>query len=111
MTHDMSNVRYGRLQGKVAVVTGAGRGIGQAIALKLAHEGARVVVNDLGEAPAEAVVQAIRDAVACSGNVCNDWVGQQLTATAMDTLQGLDILVNNAGYTWDNVIQKMSDAQ
>lgn len=46
-----------------------------------------------------------------AAEMCNDWVGQQLTATAMDTFQGLDILVNNAGYTWDNVIQKMSDAQ
>ena len=115
MPNDMANFGGNRLHGKVAIVTGAGRGIGEAIALKLAREGARVVVNDLDEAPAAAVAKAIRDAggeaVAYSGNVCRDGLGQQLVAKAMETFQGLDILVNNAGYTWDNVIQKMSDEQ
>lgn len=115
MPNDMANFGGNRLHGKVAIVTGAGRGIGEAIALKLAREGARVVVNGLDEAPAAAVAKAIRDAggeaVAYSGNVCRDGLGQQLVAKAMETFQGLDILVNNAGYTWDNVIQKMSDEQ
>jgi len=63
----------GRLQDKVALVTGSGRGIGRAIAMKLAAEGARVVINDLDTAPAEETVLAIRaaggEAVACAGSV------------------------------------------
>ncbi|MCK9687493.1 SDR family NAD(P)-dependent oxidoreductase [Scleromatobacter humisilvae] len=104
-----------KLQGKVALITGSGRGIGRAIALKLAGEGARVVVNDLDDAPAQDVVQAIRDAggqaVACVGNVGAPDFAARFVATATGHFDGLDIIVNNAGYTWDNVIQKMSDEQ
>ena len=104
-----------KLEGKVALVTGSGRGIGRAIALKLASEGARVVVNDLDDEPAREVVQAVRDgggqAVACVGNVGAPDFAERFVATAIEHYKGLDIIVNNAGYTWDNVIQKMTDEQ
>ena len=104
-----------KLEGKVALVTGSGRGIGRAIALKLASEGARVVVNDLDDEPAREAVQAIRDlggqAVACVGNVNAPDFAERFVGTAIEHYKGLDIVVNNAGYTWDNVIQKMTDEQ
>ena len=105
----------GRLQDKVALVTGSGRGIGRAIAMKLAAEGARVVINDLDSAPAEETVQAIRaaggEAVACAGSVTAPDFAERFIGTAVERYKGLDIIVNNAGYTWDSVIQKMSDEQ
>jgi 3-oxoacyl-[acyl-carrier protein] reductase len=104
-----------KLQDKVALITGSGRGIGRALALKLASEGARVVVNDLDEAPAAEVVESIKSAggqaVACVGSVTADGFADRFVATGMETFGGLDIIVNNAGYTWDGVIQKMSDEQ
>jgi len=104
-----------KLQGKVALVTGAGRGIGRSIVLKLASEGASVVVNDLDDAPAEEVVAETRaaggQAVACPGSVSAPDFAERFVATAMEHYKGLDIIVNNAGYTWDNVIQKMTDEQ
>ena len=103
------------LDGKVALVTGAGRGIGRAIALKLAREGASVVVNDLDAEPALQVVEEIKQfggaATACPGSVIAADFAERFVRAAVDTYQGLDIIVNNAGYTWDNVIQKMSDEQ
>ena len=104
-----------KLNGKVALITGSGRGIGRAIALKLAREGARIVVNDLDDLPAAETVQAIRsaggEAVACIGSVVAPDFADRFVGTAIDHYKGLDIIVNNAGYTWDNVIQKMSDEQ
>ena len=104
-----------KLEGKVALVTGSGRGIGRSIALKLASEGARIVVNDLDEAPAQEVVQAIRaaggQAVACIGSVTAPDFAERFIGTAVSEYKGLDIIVNNAGYTWDNVVQKMTDEQ
>jgi len=105
----------GKLDNKIAIVSGAGRGIGQATAIKLAGEGARVVVNDLDEGPAKDTVDAIEaaggQAVACVGSVTEDDFAERFVQTAVDTYGGLDIVVNNAGYTWDTVIQKMSDEQ
>jgi 3-oxoacyl-[acyl-carrier protein] reductase len=104
-----------KLAGKVALVSGAGRGIGRAIALKLAREGARVVVNDMDEAPATETAAAIEaiggNATACVGSVTEPDFGERFVKTALDTYDGLDIIVNNAGFTWDSVIQKMSDEQ
>jgi 3-oxoacyl-[acyl-carrier protein] reductase len=105
----------GKLDGKVAIVTGSGRGIGAEIAVKLAADGAAVVVNDLDEQPAKETVAAIEStggkAVACPGNVTEADFAEQFTQTAVDSFGGLDIIVNNAGYTWDSVIQKMTDEQ
>jgi 3-oxoacyl-[acyl-carrier protein] reductase len=104
-----------KLEGKVALVTGSGRGIGRALALKLASEGARLVVNDLDEAPAQEVVNTIRaaggEAVACVGSVSAPDFAERFIGTAVSSFQGIDIIVNNAGYTWDNVVQKMTDEQ
>jgi 3-oxoacyl-[acyl-carrier protein] reductase len=104
-----------KLDGKVALVSGSGRGIGREIAVKLASEGARVVVNDLDPAPAEETIAAIRaaegEAVACNGDVTAEGFAERFVGAAIDTWGGLDIVVNNAGYTWDNVIQKMTDEQ
>ncbi len=104
-----------RLQGKVALVSGSGRGIGRQIAMKLAAEGARVVVNDLDADPAHETVEAIRaaggEAVACVGSVAAPDFADRFVAAAVDSYKGLDIIVNNAGYTWDGVIQKMTDEQ
>ena len=104
-----------KLDGKVALVSGSGRGIGRAIAMKLASEGARVVVNDLDADPANETVSAIRaaggQAVACVGSVTATDFAERFVGTAIETYQGLDIIVNNAGYTWDTVIQKMTDEQ
>ena len=105
----------GKLHGKIALITGSGRGIGREVALKLASEGANIVVNDLDAAPAEEVVSAIRasggKAVACVGNVTATDFPDRFVKTALDHFGGIDIIVNNAGYTWDNVVQKMTDEQ
>ncbi len=104
-----------RLAQKVALVTGAGRGIGRAIALKLAREGASVVVNDLDTEPAAETIDCIRAmggrAAACVGSVAEPDFGDRFVRTALDAFGGIDIIVNNAGFTWDNVIQKMTDEQ
>lgn len=100
---------------KVALVSGSGRGIGREIARKLASEGAAVVVNDLDDEPAKATVADIEAAggraVACTGSVTDEGFAERFVQTAVDTFGGLDIIVNNAGYTWDSVIQKMTDEQ
>lgn len=104
-----------KLAGKSAIVTGSGRGIGREVAMKLAAEGARVVVNDLDADPAQEVVELIRanggEAVACVGSVTAPDFADRLIKTTVDSFKGIDIIVNNAGYTWDNVIQKMTDEQ
>ncbi|WP_378738013.1 SDR family NAD(P)-dependent oxidoreductase [Nocardia brasiliensis] len=105
----------GTLDGKVAIVSGSGRGIGREIALKLAGEGARVVVNDLDAEPAKETVAAVEaaggQAVSCVGSVTEDGFAERFVQTAVDEFGGLDIIINNAGYTWDSVIQKMTDEQ
>lgn len=105
----------GKLEGKVALVTGSGRGIGRAIAMKLASEGARLVINDLDADPAASTVSDVRaaggSAIACVGNVAAPDFADRFVGTAMNEYAGLDIIVNNAGYTWDSVVHKMTDEQ
>ena len=104
-----------RLDGKTAIITGAGRGIGRAIALKLAAEGAQVVVNDLDPGPAKETVELIRagnaSALSVPGSVTERGFTDDLVEAAVQEYGSLDIVVNNAGYTWDSVIQKTSDEQ
>jgi len=73
------------------------------------------VVNDLDAEPAEAVVEEIvaagSEAIACVGSVAEEDFGERFVNTAIEAFGGIDIIVNNAGYTWDNVIQKMTDEQ
>lgn len=109
-------------KGRVAVVTGAGRGVGRAYAEMLAQHGAKVVVNDLGAAangsgsdttPADDVVSAIRaaggEAIADTSDV-SDWASAQaMIAKAVETFGGLDILINNAGILRDRMLVNMSE--
>lgn len=103
-----------KLEGKVAVVTGASRGIGRAIALKLAEEGAKVVVNYSGsQAKAEEVVAMIQEnggeAIAVQASVSQTEEVTALMDAAVKTYGSLDILVNNAGITKDNLIMRMKE--
>ncbi len=105
----------GTLDGKAAIVSGSGRGIGRAVAMKLAGAGACVVVNDLDAGPAEETVAKITEAggraVACAGSVTAAGFADRFVTAAIANFGRLDIIVNNAGYTWDAVIQKMTDEQ
>jgi NAD(P)-dependent dehydrogenase (short-subunit alcohol dehydrogenase family) len=114
----------GALDGRVAIITGAGRGIGREHALLFAAEGAKVVVNDLGGAmdgtgddrtPAEQVVDEIKamggEAVANADNV-GDWEGgQRLIKTAIEAFGDLHVLVNNAGILRDRVLVNMTEEE
>ncbi|MFJ5765196.1 3-oxoacyl-[acyl-carrier-protein] reductase [Lysinibacillus sp. NPDC093210] len=103
-----------KLEGKVAVVTGASRGIGRAIALKLADEGAKVIVNYSGsQAKAEEVVATIQanggEALAVQASVSKTEEVTALMEAAVKTFGSLDILVNNAGITRDNLLMRMKE--
>lgn len=114
----------GICDGRVVIVTGAGRGIGREHALAFAAEGAKVVVNDLGagidgqdvgEHPAEQVVAEIKaaggDAVV-NGNDISSWDGaRELVQQTIDTFGGLDVLVNNAGFLRDKMLVGMSEEE
>jgi 3-oxoacyl-[acyl-carrier protein] reductase len=99
------------LKSKVALVTGAGRGIGRAIAQQLAAAGAAVMLNDLDAGPLEESRTAIAGAAQYAGDLTDPLFPQQLVDRTIAELGGLDIIVNNAGYTWDNIIQKTTDEQ
>ena len=98
------------LEGKVAVVTGSGRGIGRATAEKLSELGAQVVVNDIDADVAEQTASELPGETAVfAGNLLEDDAPDRLIATAVEAFGQLDIVVNNAGYTVDAPIHKMSD--
>jgi 3-oxoacyl-[acyl-carrier protein] reductase len=102
-------------QNQVAIVTGAGRGIGAAAARQFAHYGASVVVNDLNAEPAEEVVAEIKasggEALAVAGSVTDMEFPDKLMKATMDAYGKINILVNNAGFTWDGMLHKMTDEQ
>ena len=109
------------LEGRIAIVTGAGRGIGRAHALELARQGAKVVVNDFGvslagekeESPADAVVAEIKalggEAVTNGADVADFAQAEAMVRQAIDTFGGLDILVNNAGFVRDRMLVNTSE--
>jgi len=103
------------LDGKSALVTGAGRGIGRAIATNLATAGAAVMINDLDEEALQETECLLRlsgyRAEHIVGDLTDAAFPDKLIAGTLDALGGLDIIVNNAGYSWDNVIQKTTDVQ
>ena len=113
----------GLVDGRVVVVTGAGRGIGRAHALAFAAEGARVVVNDIGvgldgsagDSPAQQVVDQITTAggeAVANGDDIADWSGaQNLIKTAVESFGGLDVLVNNAGFIRDRMLANTSEEE
>jgi 3-oxoacyl-[acyl-carrier protein] reductase len=103
------------LSSKTALITGAGRGIGRAIAEKLAGAGAAVMINDLDSGPAGETTKAIRAgggrAESIAGDITRADFPQKLVDATIAAFGSIDIIVNNAGYTWDNVIQKTTDEQ
>jgi 3-oxoacyl-[acyl-carrier protein] reductase len=106
---------YRLLVGKSAIITGSGRGIGKSIARLFAEHGASVVINDIDADVAEATAKEINDAegraIVCAGSVTDAEFPDRLVKTAAESFGGIDIIVNNAGYTWDAVIQNMTDEQ
>jgi NAD(P)-dependent dehydrogenase (short-subunit alcohol dehydrogenase family) len=114
----------GICEGRVAIVTGAGRGLGREHALELARQGAKVVVNDLGtsgagegasEGPAHEVVEEIRamggEAVANGADVADFEAARQMVQQAVDTFGGLDVLVNNAGFLRDRMLVNATEEE
>ncbi|EEH04918.1 short-chain dehydrogenase/reductase SDR [Histoplasma capsulatum G186AR] len=111
------NYPQGLLAGQIAIITGAGQGVGAEAARLFANEGAKVVVADLDAKKAEAVVKSINDAspgraIAVVGDVTDPTYVKRVVQKAAEFGNGkIHIIVNNAGYTWDGVIHKLSDKQ
>ena len=102
------------LEGKTALVTGAGRGIGRAIARRLVAAGAKVMINDLDEAmllESEAELARPGRVRHVTGDLTDPMVPERIVHTTVAEFESIDIIVNNAGYSWDNVIQKTTDEQ
>jgi 3-oxoacyl-[acyl-carrier protein] reductase len=98
------------IDGRVALVTGAGRGIGAAIAARLVAEGASVLVNDLDAEAAHQVAAGLGDAaVACGGSVASPVDADAMVARVLECFGPVDILVNNAGLTRDAMLHRMTD--
>nr|WP_082447551.1 3-oxoacyl-ACP reductase FabG [Youngiibacter fragilis] len=104
-----------RLEGKVAIVTGAGRGLGKGIALKMAKEGAKVIVSDVISDNADECVKEIKEAggeaVAFTGNIAKLEDVNAVFETAINSFGRIDIVVNNAGINRDTMLHKMTDEQ
>ncbi|NLX09465.1 MAG: 3-oxoacyl-[acyl-carrier-protein] reductase [Chloroflexi bacterium] len=102
------------LSGRVAVVTGSGRGIGQCVAIELARRGAKVVTNDLSGCCAEDTLAEIRqnggEGLAITADVSDAQQVEDMMKTVADTFGKIDILVNNAGTTRDNLMMRMPEA-
>lgn len=102
------------LEGRTALVTGAGRGIGRAIARRLAAAGASVMVNDLDESmllETEAALALPERVHHVQGDLTDPSTPEAVVQATLDAFGSIDIIVNNAGYSWDNVIQKTTDEQ
>jgi NAD(P)-dependent dehydrogenase (short-subunit alcohol dehydrogenase family) len=102
----------GALDGRIAIITGAGRGIGREYALLYAAEGAKVVVNDLGDAAQEVVdeITAAGGTAVANNDDVADWdAGKHMIDSTVETFGGLDVLVNNAGILRDRVLINMSE--
>ena len=102
------------LEGKTAIVTGSGRGIGRAIARRLVSAGACVMLNDLDEKMLLESRQSLPDPQRVDfvqGDLTDPQVPGRVVEATLDTFKSLDIIVNNAGYSWDNVVQKTTDEQ
>jgi acetoacetyl-CoA reductase len=102
------------LKGRVALVTGAGRGIGRAIALELAHRGAAIAVNyrhskTEAESLEDEILAAGADCMLVQGDVASSEQAHRIVKTVVDAWKRLDILVNNAGITRDKSLRKMAD--
>ena len=121
MLHGVTNKMC---EGRVCIITGAGRGIGREYALMLAHEGAKVVVNDFGGSrdgtgadagPAQQVVDEIKafggEAVAHVGDVSSLADATEMIQLAIDTFGGLDVVVNNAGILRDRMLFSMAEEE
>ncbi len=114
----------GMCEGRVCIITGAGRGIGREYALMLAEQGAKVVVNDLGGArdgtsadtgPAQEVVDEIKgmggEAIANTDDVSDFEAAGRMVKSAIDTFGGLDVVINNAGILRDRMLTNMTEAE
>jgi 3-oxoacyl-[acyl-carrier protein] reductase len=104
------------LEGRICLITGAGRGIGRATALLFASEGAKLVLSDLDREPLDEVISQIKnqggEAVGVVGDVTADDFAEKFVQTSVNAFgPDIHVIVNNAGYTWDGVVHKMTDEQ
>jgi len=110
-----STSRAGLLDGQVAIITGAGQGIGAAAAVLFAAEGAKVVVSDIDAKKSQEVADKIKasgaSAISIPGDVMDPDFPKRLVDGTVESFGKINIIVNNAGFTWDGVIHKISDKQ